>query len=91
VKLVSITGRVNVEKYVESYLADAATDSRLVLVTCGRSIVHVAFPFDARRCKFRLLDGLLTLGAHHDCSGCSYVSKIISTDGEEKLAEVDAG
>jgi hypothetical protein len=74
---------VNAEKDVECYLADAATDSRLVLVTCGRSVVHLAFPFDAWRGKFRLLDGLLTLGAHHDCSGCSYVSKMISTDGEE--------
>jgi hypothetical protein len=87
IKLVSITEMVNVASDGESYLADTATDGRFVLVTCGRSIIHLTLALDARGGKFCLLDGLLTLGAHHDRSGCSYVSKIVSTDGGRKLAE----
>jgi hypothetical protein len=79
-ELVSITKQVCAERRVECYLADATTEGRLVLVTCGRSIVHLILPLDARRCKFRLFDGLLTLGAHHDRGGCSYVSETVSTD-----------
>jgi hypothetical protein len=90
-KLVSITKQVWVEKDVKSYLADTATEGRLVLVTCGRSIIHLILPLDARRCKFRLLDGLLTPGAHHDCSGCSYVSGIGQHRWGRELAEVAAG
>lgn len=82
-ELVSITKEVCVERHVESYLADTAAEGRLVLVTCGRSIVHFILPLNARRCKLRLFDGLLTLGAHHDCSGCSYVSETVSTDRGE--------
>jgi hypothetical protein len=83
-KVVSITKQVYFEQHVESYLADTATESRLVLVTRRRSVVHLILPLDTRRCKFRGIDGLLTFGAHHNCSGCSYVSEIVSADWEER-------
>ena len=63
--LVSITKQVSVEQGVESYLADTTTEGCLVLVARRRSVVHLILPLYGRCCKFRLLDGLLTLGAHH--------------------------
>lgn len=63
--LVSITKQVSVEKDVESYLANTATSGCLGLVACRRSVVHLILPLYGRCCKFRLLDGLLTLSAHH--------------------------
>ena len=50
---------------VKSCLANTATEGHLALIARGRSIVHFILSFDTRRCKFRLLDGLLTLSAHH--------------------------
>src|SRR4051812_25543406 len=61
----ALRAKYPLSKDIESYLADTATEGSLVLVARGRSVVHLILPLHARCCKFRLLDGLLTFGAHH--------------------------
>src|SRR5437763_9062132 len=70
-------------KGIESYLADTATNGCLVLVARRRSVVHLILPLYGRCGKFCLLDGLLTLGAHHFAVCGRMFQEIVSTGGME--------
>lgn len=89
--LVSITKQVSVGQGIESYLADTATNGCLVLVARRGSVVHLILPLYSRCGKFCLLDGLLTLGAHHFAVCGRMFQEIVSTGGMESWQKLDAG